>query len=50
MFWERRNLSTIHDASQDLKASPVAQVFRAGYEIVRVSQPKRISWERGLFH
>lgn len=44
MFWERRNLSTIHDASQDLKASPVAQVFRAGYEeIVRVSRTKKES-------
>jgi len=44
MFWERRNLSTIHDASQDLKVSPVAQVFRAGYEeIVRVSRTKKES-------
>lgn len=42
IFWERRNLSSIHDASRDLKASPVAQVFRAGYEeLVRVSRTKK---------
>lgn len=44
IFWERRNLSSIHDASRDLKASPVAQVFRAGYEeLVRVSRTKKDS-------
>lgn len=42
IFWERRNLSSIHDASRDLKASPVAQVFRSGYEeLVRVSRTKK---------
>ncbi len=42
VFWERRNLSSIHEASRDLKASPVAQVFRSGYEeLVRVSRSKR---------
>ena len=42
IFWDRRNLSSIHDASRELKASPVAQVFRAGYEeLVRVSRTKK---------
>jgi biopolymer transport protein TolQ len=42
IFWERRNLSSIHEASRDLKAGPVAQVFRAGYEeLIRVSRIKK---------
>jgi biopolymer transport protein TolQ len=42
IFWERRNLSSIHEASRDLKACPVAQVFRSGYEeLVRVSRTKK---------
>jgi len=42
IFWDRRNLSSIHDASRELKASPLAQVFRAGYEeLVRVSRTKK---------
>lgn len=50
VFWERRNLSSIHDASRDLKASPVAQVFRSGYEeLVRVSRTKKeLSTGEGL--
>ena len=36
IFWDRRNLSSIHDASRELKASPVAQVFRAGYEFAGI--------------
>ena len=44
IFWERRNLSSIHDASRELTASPVAQVFRSGYEeLVRVSRSKKES-------
>ncbi len=44
IFWERRNLSSIHDASRELKASPVGQVFRSGYEeLVRVSRAKKES-------
>ena len=44
IFWERRNLSSIHDASRDLKGSPVGQVFRAGYEeLVRVTRTKKDS-------
>ena len=41
IFWQSRNLASIHDASRELKSSPVAQVFRAGYEeLLRVSQSK----------
>ena len=44
IFWERRNLSSIHDGSRELKASPVGHVFRAGYEeLVRVSRSKKES-------
>ncbi len=44
VFWDTKNLTAIHTASQDLKASPVAQVFRAGYqELARLSRPKRSS-------
>ncbi len=39
VFWESRNLASIHEASRELEASPVAQVFVAGYqELVRVSR------------
>lgn len=42
IFWDSRNLSSIHDASRELKLSPVAQVFRAGYEeLLRVSRAKK---------
>jgi biopolymer transport protein TolQ len=42
IFWDSRNLSSIHDASRELKASPVAQVFRSGYEeLLRVSRSKK---------
>lgn len=41
-FWETRNLSAIHATSQDLRESPVAQVFRAGYqELLRLTRAKR---------
>ncbi len=41
-FWETKNLSSVHDRSQDLKASPVAQVFRAGYqELVRLTRARQ---------
>lgn len=44
IFWQSRNLASIHDASRELKSSPVAQVFRAGYEeLVRVSRSKKES-------
>jgi biopolymer transport protein TolQ len=42
IFWDSRNLASIHDASRDLKAGPVAQVFRAGYEeLLRVPRGKK---------
>jgi biopolymer transport protein TolQ len=44
IFWERRNLSSIHAASLVLTASPVGHVFRSGYEVlVRVSRSKKES-------
>jgi len=45
-FWETKNLTTIHAASQDMKKSPVAQVFRAGYqELVRLTRAKQARGE-----
>jgi biopolymer transport protein TolQ len=42
IFWESRNLATIHAESQQVRESPVAQVFRAGYqELVRLTRTKR---------
>jgi len=42
IFWDTKNLTTIHTASQELKQSSVAQVFRAGYqELVRLTRAKR---------
>ncbi len=44
IFWDSRNLSSIHDASRELKSSPVAQVFRSGYEeLLRLSRSKKDS-------
>lgn len=49
IFWESRNLASIHNSSRELKASPVAQVFRAGYEeLLRVSKSKKESSGEGL--
>src|SRR5438132_5313413 len=42
IFWDTKNLTTIHSGSQELKQSPVAHVFRAGYqELVRMTRTKR---------
>jgi biopolymer transport protein TolQ len=42
IFWDTKNLTTIHSASQELKLSPIAHVFRAGYqELVRLTRAKR---------
>src|SRR6266478_1211838 len=42
IFWETKNLTSIHTASMELKRSPVAQVFRAGYqELVKLMRTKR---------
>ena len=39
IFWDAKNLTAINTASLDLKESPVAQVFRAGYqELVRLTR------------
>ena len=48
LFWETKNLTTIHTSSQDFKQSPVAQVFRAGYqELVRLTRTKRNAGPEG---
>jgi biopolymer transport protein TolQ len=42
IFWDAKNLATIQTASGDLKESPVAQVFRGGYqELQRFTRGKR---------
>jgi biopolymer transport protein TolQ len=42
IFWDAKNLSAIQTASVDLKESPVAQVFRGGYqELQRFTKSKR---------
>ena len=42
IFAEMKNLTTIHTSSQEMRRSPVAQVFRAGYqELVRLTRAKR---------
>jgi biopolymer transport protein TolQ len=42
IFWESKNLATIHTASVGLTQSPVAQVFRAGYqELLQLTRAKR---------
>lgn len=42
IFWESKNLATIHTASVGLRHSPVAQVFRSGYqELLRLTRAKR---------
>src|SRR3989454_6527672 len=42
IFWDAKNLPAIQTASVDLKESPVAQVFRGGYqELQRVTKSKR---------
>jgi biopolymer transport protein TolQ len=48
VFWEAKNLSAIQAASSEMKESPVAQVFRAGYqELQRLTRLKRGSGEEG---
>src|SRR5947209_2691738 len=42
IFWDAKNLAAIQVASVDLKESPVAQVFRGGYqELQRFTKVKR---------
>jgi biopolymer transport protein TolQ len=42
IFWESKNLAAIHTAGVGLKRSPLAQVFRAGYqELLQLTRAKR---------
>jgi biopolymer transport protein TolQ len=42
IFWEAKNLATINSASTELKQSPVAHVFRSGYqELQRLTRSKK---------
>ena len=42
IFWDAKNLAAIQAACVDLKESPVAQVFRSGYqELQRLTKAKR---------
>jgi len=42
IFWDSKNLQAIHSASVGLVHSPVAQVFRAGYqELLQLTRAKR---------
>jgi len=41
IFWDAKNLGTIQTASVDLKESPVAQVFRGGYQELQRFTRKR---------
>src|SRR5487761_122460 len=42
IFWESKNLNAIHTASVGFNRSPVAQVFRAGYqELLQLPRAKR---------
>ncbi len=42
IYWDSQSLPSVYDDSRDLKLSPVAQVFRAGYkELLRVSRRKK---------
>lgn len=41
IFWKSKSLSEIHSASAEFEHSPVAQVFRAGYqELVRLTRAR----------
>jgi biopolymer transport protein TolQ len=42
IFWQAKNLAAINTASQELKESPVAHVFRSGYqELLRLTRGKK---------
>ena len=42
IFWDSQDLDSIHETSKELELSPVAQVFRAGYEeMLRVSHTRK---------
>lgn len=42
IFWETKNFSAIHTSALEMKESPVAQVFRAGYqELMRITRARK---------
>lgn len=42
VFWETKNFSAIHTSALEMKESPVAQVFRAGYqELTRITRARK---------
>ena len=42
VFWETKNLSSIHTASLEMKESVTAQIFRAGYqELMRITRARK---------
>lgn len=44
VFWETKNLSSIHTASLEMKDSSTAQIFRAGYqELMRITRARKQS-------
>ena len=48
-FWRSKRLDAIYTASDELPASPVAQVFRAGYiELSKVTQAQPVSDEAAM--
>jgi biopolymer transport protein TolQ len=48
IFWEAKNLAAIHSSSTELKESPVAHVFRAGYqELLRLTRAKKNPGDEG---
>ncbi len=49
IFWEAKNLAAINTASLELKQSPVAHVFRAGYqELQRLTRAKKTGTLSGM--
>lgn len=49
IFWEAKNLSAINSASSDLEESPVAHVFRSGYqELLRLTRAKKSTGDRDV--
>ena len=40
-FWQSKRLDAIYQAAESLSASPISQVFRAGYVELSKSRPRR---------
>ncbi len=48
-FWQSKRLDAIYEAAERLAASPISQVFRAGYvELSKVTAQTKESGERGM--